>query len=305
LGIPIAKDPLMVSSKVAITFFLLFLGARVLAQTPSADWREPDLERYLETTPAGSGERVMAGKILAEKYLGGEYLQEAIWTYRSVGLVDDALFLESKLAHILADEPMTLVEEYTGADRARKFQMGDRQIFGLFKSNNEFYGNEVLAYRLCSLLGLNVVPLTIFREHPIYGQGSLQVFITMAVRPAAIDNPYKISKGMWLLDYLLKNVDRDERNWLIRYGGKPVAIDHGHTMNRNNWSATARLKESFLPEGDLLERLKNLAIDDFKDLKIDVSSIFERRAEVLSAVAKKSANAIDPAPCSIMVAKAQ
>jgi hypothetical protein len=269
-----------------ITIFLVF-GSVGNCQTPDSTWNIPRIEVWLRNQDLNSPIAREALEVLIEKYFMEEKLQEAAWTYRRFGNMDLATQVELELGGILANSRLSFVRDLTGVDESKLVRLGDHEIFGVFKAKNKYHQNEVLAYRLSVLLGLNLVPMTIFRNHPQFGRGSLQFFIKDAHH--SNQDPYTLSTNMWLLDYLLENTDRRSSNWILRNGSHPVAIDHGHTLRRAG-ALKPKLQINLLPDGKVLERLIRLSPEDFADLGMDTRLIFRKRATLLSTLALKKAN---------------
>jgi len=95
--------------------------------------------------------------------------------------------------------------------------------------------NEVIAYRVSKLLGLDVVPDTVltFDEHGRYV--TIQKFIPNADiwknafvgNPPEYEDPENAAK-IQLIDTIMDNRDRHEGNLMITKGGQLWAIDFGH-----------------------------------------------------------------------------
>jgi hypothetical protein len=152
-----------------------------------------------------------------------------------------------------------------------------------------------LAYKLDRKLNLNIVPFTIMRDHPQLGKGSLQYFVRNTISPEEyrIKNnldfgnlsamPYpKELKSLWLLDYLIENMDRNS-NWLVRSGGKIVAIDHAHSNGRL-FGSNASLQPELYPQNKTLKLLKALDKKDFTGLEEKTQILFEKRSRLLKAI---------------------
>jgi len=96
--------------------------------------------------------------------------------------------------------------------------------------------NEVIADEIDNLLGLDLVPTTVYVDHEGIGS-TAQQWIDNATTGEKLKN-YKelFSPGneeritnIFVLDYLMGNQDRHGGNFLLDANGKIWAIDHGHS----------------------------------------------------------------------------
>lgn len=284
----------MIKTKALLVFLFSLAGfslSTAFGHFPDGNWTYEEAERWLKAPGRKSHEIEAGALLLAEKYEADGRVQEAIWTLRIGGHYEKTDALESRLLERLSRGSMTFVKAWHGTDESRKYKIGEGELYGVFKSSNHHYIKEVVAYRLDQLLRLDIVPMTVIRNHSGYGTGSLQYFVRNTTRNSgredSVDfrrNTYpKSQKNMWLLDFLLDNSDRNERNWLKRFGDLPVAIDHGHTLGRIE-PGKAKIQENTLPDGAVLRRLMLLKHEDFKGIDLDISPIFKRRDEILERV---------------------
>ena len=94
------------------------------------------------------------------------------------------------------------------------------------------YKNEIAAYELDKLLGLNMLPVIV--ERKIKGKrGSLREWVEHVIphygheEPAPdVDRMRDQMHAVWLFDYLICNVDRRTHNLMVGPGWDPVLIDH-------------------------------------------------------------------------------
>ena len=94
------------------------------------------------------------------------------------------------------------------------------------------YKNEIAAYELDKLLGLNMLPVTV--ERKIEGKrGSLREWVEHVIphyghdeAPPDVDRMHDQMHVVWLFDYLIYNVDRRTHNLMLGPGWAPVLIDH-------------------------------------------------------------------------------
>ncbi|HVS03601.1 MAG TPA: metallophosphoesterase [Thermoanaerobaculia bacterium] len=134
------------------------------------------------------------------------------------------------------------------------------------------YKNEVAAYELSRLLGLDLVPPTVIRKLQRFGTGSLQLWVEGAMtevdrREKSLEAPdqsvYKRQlHTMNIWDNLINNIDRNLGNVLIGPGWTVWYIDHTRAFGREpelpNPERVRRLDQS------LYQRLKAL---DEKEVK--------------------------------------
>jgi uncharacterized repeat protein (TIGR03843 family) len=93
---------------------------------------------------------------------------------------------------------------------------------------------EVAAFRLSSLLDLDLVPPTVWREEAPMGPGSLQLFIDHD--PAEhyftlLPGHAAFFRQLAFFDMLCNNADRKSGHCLVDKEGRVWAIDHGVTFN--------------------------------------------------------------------------
>lgn len=308
---------LIASTMLGVQLFVVTPNLAFAQESPLPHWRNGEIETWLRSQRRTSDEIQLGVEYLTKRYLVQDRPQEAIWTLRFGGQFDRAEELEKELAERMSTERMTFEENLSDTDRGGKYKLRSRNLYGYFKSSKPFYIYEAIAYRLDRLLNLNIVPITIIRRHHFFsGLGSLQYFVRGAIENASSANnladyrfyDYPVSqKKMWLLDFLIKNNDRHARNWFKRAGDQTVAIDHGHTFDREAYG-NINMQTELLPDGETLEKLKQLSPSDFEDLlklsdqKIDLSPLFERRDQVLKQIEmQKTERPSDPA-CSRLLA---
>ncbi|MEU7765431.1 hypothetical protein AB0B25_09970 [Nocardia sp. NPDC049190] len=97
------------------------------------------------------------------------------------------------------------------------------------QKSGEYAKREVAAYRVNELLGFDLVPPTAMVDGP-KGLGSNQKFVPS--RRAADTDKYDDlqMQQMAVLDYIIGNLDRLTRNYLVAPNGDLVAIDHGNSF---------------------------------------------------------------------------
>lgn len=115
---------------------------------------------------------------------------------------------------------------------------------GVWKELSKGYHDghsEVAAYRLSEVLGLGVVPETVYAD--VGGKkGTSQLFIEDATVGAKLnisryDIPRAEREKVAALDYIIGNRDRHDGNYLRDSAGKLWAVDHGHSTWKRGSSA--------------------------------------------------------------------
>ncbi|HUP48720.1 MAG TPA: hypothetical protein VNA04_08005 [Thermoanaerobaculia bacterium] len=169
------------------------------------------------------------------------------------------------------------------------------------------YRNEIAAYELSRLLGLDTVPPTVAWK--MRGQaGSLQLWIengepgynpNEARRPP---DPYRWQNErdrMRVFDALIENVDRNIGNMLIDPTGKVWWIDHTRSFGRRRDLDEAELIQRC--ERDFYERLKAAdprLIAERLALYIDkreIEALLERRLKLIALIEERIAQRSEPA----------
>ena len=150
---------------------------------------------------------------------------------------------------------------------------------------------EVAAYRLSTLLGLGLVPLTVFRQDGPYGPGSYQLFIPYDPNYHFFslndeDLPRLIPVA--LFDLLCNNADRKGSHILFSSQGHTLyAIDHGLCFHAEPKLRTVIWTFAGEPiPADLLAALRSLAADP-QALRAELAPLLsEEEIEALEARAQ-------------------
>jgi len=163
---------------------------------------------------------------------------------------------------------------------------------------------ENLAYEIDNKLGIGMTPPTVMRDFG-KGKGSAQMWVDDASgqfgwqgRGLSPEENFKIN----LFDYIIGNTDRHGGNYLrVKANGNPVLIDHGYSfpdpkkgvqvgyraLRKTGLSEFGRIPVTFRDkeisnelQGDVLERLKKLKIDElagkYNLTKSELSALKER-----------------------------
>ncbi len=163
------------------------------------------------------------------------------------------------------------------------------------------YENNVAAYLLSRLMGINNVPPVTVRR--LDGEGSIQLWIEDSYdeeernkRGSKKALPVRVRRridDMWVFDNLINNIDRNQGNMLYDSSGSFWLIDHTRSfaraerlpsrerIRRCSRSLFSALKE--LNEEDLTERLSGL-VDKF-----EVASMLKRRDKVVQILEERIA----------------
>ncbi len=175
------------------------------------------------------------GHHLAQLYLRFRHYQQAIWTLRQTGNEVEAELYQQDLMDHISQAP--LLNEVTnrdgGVSQHRRFRVEGDVILVCKEERRQGEVPDIrfegVAFLLDRLLGLNLVPTTVFRQ--IEGKlNSVQVFIFHASRSNRDQRSSLQPHGtkIHVLDMIIGNWDRHEANWLLRTGSFPVALDHSH-----------------------------------------------------------------------------
>ena len=289
------------------------------AGTPNAKWDFNDMELWLQAPKKTKQEKKRVAQILIKKYLAEDRPQEAIWTLRAFGLRKKADKIEKELLEFMSDTKLNVkVKDTYSANSGYIYRLilAKGRLRGVFRFGNSPFKNEVLAYHLDRLLGLDIVPMTVLRNlqteekdgNGFLGlrektSGSLQYYVRGSCSSCVMYSSEadfrqeRYPRGhqkMWLLDYLLDNKDKHQDNWRKRYGNRPFTFDYEQILGKGLGLGSTVLQEELLPKGELLERLVRLSSEKLLalDLDINVSSIFKKRENVLQEVAKKHGFAV-------------
>jgi len=201
---------------------------------------------------------------LAERYVQQGYLQHGVWALRRAGLSKKAAELQSRLEEELANSPMRIVDPTFDGRPGRKlvrYSSGMKAVLRNDEKEGQPWQYEIAAYQLDKLLGLDIIPATVFRK--VNGLGaSLQYFVQAADPTDYYDaNTHRIE----LLDFLTGNDDHSlpgMHNLLVRFGGHLVAYDYGVAFSSAERAITIKdipryllMRLAFLSYSELLNTL--------------------------------------------------
>jgi len=168
---------------------------------------------------------------LALDYLRAHRIQEAIWTLRRADKPVEAHLLSVRLKEYLRQAPILESRGHHGK-AAAKFVTFAGGVQAVVKSKSgdgaNIFNNpraEIWAYELDDVLNLDIVPVTVNRDGM-----SVQVLV-FDVTEGDRDfrgQRYTFNRAsLYILDFLIRNMDRSPTNWMVRPGGHVVAIDNG------------------------------------------------------------------------------
>ncbi|MES2768740.1 MAG: hypothetical protein V4596_06300 [Bdellovibrionota bacterium] len=309
-----------------VLFFLIIFSVVAKADDPKSldaamRSRWIQIEYLLKNPRLQLEKRKDLTRELAEEYISDQRWQEAIWILRENGNTEQAEILERRLAEKMTQGQIEVIHKFEGSkEAARIVRIQGTNIYGIIKLNSSYFGFEIAAYKLDRILKLNLVPFTIERILPDGRRGSIQYFIRDAVEAreslGVVGFPSKeqkkqtefryygyptSQKNMWLLDYLIVNLDRHGRNWLWHLGEqhlRPVAIDHGISFGRGASEKGVNFEYENLPDSEMVQNLKQLSLEklrnEFTNLigADNVTKLFKRKIQVVRA-----ANSMSPFSC--------
>lgn len=169
----------------------------------------------------------------AKAYLDGGELQEALWTFQHLEMLEEAQVVRKKLAKIMGAGPIKKhgIKKLGGGATDTKLISLEAGIRGVFKAKNRFHPSsdylaEVAAYKIDQLGHFALVPMTIIRK---IGKeiGSFQYFVAESRQ---VDENYIKSSNLEVFDYIINNHDRTARN-ILRKSDFEIAIDHGLALD--------------------------------------------------------------------------
>jgi hypothetical protein len=109
--------------------------------------------------------------------------------------------------------------------------------------------NEILAYKLSSYYGFNIVPFTGMNTTERFGKGSFQEFVDDSVPLHLYDGGVinsKMATTLFIFDVLTGNTDRKEENILVDSKGNLFAIDNGFTLGFHSLSELGKRDRDYL-----------------------------------------------------------
>lgn len=184
-----------------------------------------------------SGRRATPDRV--EQLIKENKLQEAAWSLKEAGRLNEAQIMNKKISDILQNEEVIIPVKELPSDLKgsaesyiASFKSGSRAIFKPDAPNNPMRF-EILASDVDEYLDLGIVPKTVKRT--ISGRtGSLQYWVDDTDQLDALvffenqqEGIFVRDEKMVFLDYIFRNPDRGTANFLVRSNSKHVAIDHG------------------------------------------------------------------------------
>ncbi|MFP5519924.1 MAG: hypothetical protein ACLGGX_08470 [Bdellovibrionia bacterium] len=228
-------------------------------------------------------------------FLKQGYIQEALWVLAAERPSRKAEEIITFLQKIFETEPIIFADPaiqnslpYTYNSVRLGYIAGIKVIIKNHKLANGYIA-ETWAYELDRTLGLNIVPLTVFRSAP--QPISIQLFLP----DSKISNIEFKDTGYWnhveypeifLLDYILLQWDRHGRNSLFTPSGRLAAIDNdmvegvymtgawkmiGHALDRNfdhqKFQLTKKTKDTILNlhKNEFIKRMEKVAPPEIID----------------------------------------
>ncbi len=252
-------------------------------ETPSADcprsWAAPDEGRLPFCSDAEVLEFLREAEIVAARDIGTGVTKPKKLTLERDGVRAHAVFHD-----------VNVVEE-------RK-RLANGEVIMYFR---DAYENNVAAYELSRLLGLDYIPPAALR-HLDGKKGSVQLWIEKTVseterREAGGDNEpvtllarRRIS-DMWVFDNLINNIDRNQGNMLFDESGGFWLIDHTRAFSRSR----------SLPGPDRIRRVSRRLLNRIRNLdrdlvtkrlgpylgEFEIAALFKRREKVLTLIDKR------------------
>lgn len=168
------------------------------------------------------------------------YPQGALWNIRESGHPEEARNMESQLRQILTNAPLVAMINQGGGVSTSYVARFERNIFAIVKEADpalpESYKHEVAAYYLDKLLGLHMVPLTVYRE--VNGKMySVMLFNPSFSSEAFLDlmeSEFFLRRGdVAAFDFLINNIDRnlwEGSNVLLAKEGRMTIFDHARAF---------------------------------------------------------------------------
>ena len=107
---------------------------------------------------------------------------------------------------------------------------------------NNIHVREVVSYRVSREIGNHQVPVTVYRADL---NGTLQLFcesddeMIRLIQKGRIDRPIELTA----LDFILKEMDRNEGNYLITSEGNIVAIDHDRALTDSKKPIDTKIRD--------------------------------------------------------------
>lgn len=189
-----------------------------------------------------------------------DHPQGALWWLQEAGQKAEAEVLEKNLTDILVNSPLDKVAMLATGVSDSFIVKFPNDVYAILKASDPAlplsYQNELAAYRLDRMLGLNMIPLTVIRE--IEGvKYSLQLFVpSKSETQRSVVDFYARKNDLHIFDFIIANGDRvieDGHNVLVSKEGRLVGIDHGRSF------------VPFVPNAPIQQYPKMPVTKEFKD----------------------------------------
>ena len=216
-------------------------------------------------------------------FLANSMHQEAAWEYYKAGNAAAARNVLRELEEILKSSPVGFEESDFGAGKP-VFATFEQGVKGVFKGETWIEDSgverEVAAFRLDTLLGFYLTPLTTWRELGVPGRGknngSIQYFVKNTKMALFADSLEKEGADLVMLDKIrlfdaiTGNNDRHRGNGLLRDTGEIAAIDHNRTFIYDStdfsfWEKEIRDIEKPAVVREIFERYQEMPEERFQE----------------------------------------
>jgi hypothetical protein len=239
----------------------ILIGAVLLAvSVVSAGMSDPEMERFLTSAA-----------VVAEEEVG-----KGVTGIRRLTLRDGETELRAAFK---------TVDGLTG------LRMGGTSLAELNQADRYHY--DIAAYLLDRMLGLNMVPVTVYRE--LNGEpGSLTFWIENAIdeteRKRLEIQPIGDKASRLVFDLLIFNEDRNTGNILYTLDdGRMYLIDHSRSFRTYTGRPRSLKKTEIVIPDDLRERLAALEPDRIREVlspwlqEVQIQALLKRRERLISA----------------------
>jgi len=219
-----------ISSELQASVRQAFVGRQIRSSEEDFERMEAALKYALMKDPHLVKEAPAMAAVIADLYLQNQHIQEAIWALDRGGRYAEAEYLAGHYEEFLQSAEIVKVRALgTGVSRPKlvTFANGLQEIIkpADWKSSVD---SEIWTYQFDRLVGLNVVAAAVKRmiggrEYSAHGfvNGARETDIDLK------DAGDVRFPDIYLLDFLIKNIDRHEQNSMWTMGKRMFGVDHG------------------------------------------------------------------------------
>jgi hypothetical protein len=235
---------------------------------------ESSIDKAIIEDPSLLGSARLKASEVAEIYLQNGRLQEAMWALEKGGLYQYAEYLSQKIQEVLSTGQLKFKERIGQGVSGSFFGVINDHLEVVIKPRDQKLSveSEVWSFQIDRALGTNLVPTAIKRtENNVDYSLHLRILNAKQSGKNFRDQGYSDQHpDIYVLDFIIFNVDRHYQNSMFSDNGKLFAIDHGRVLGSDGSSAKPtylfeEIMRQIIPSPYLQNHILNLDLDAFSE----------------------------------------